>query len=168
MALTIAGLEPLKVALGAGPEGVFDAGIPVLAGEGVEMPFCQGRFAGRKGAFALFETEGWLWGAARCSTAPDLEATTTQIYEALFEASRHRHLARIWNYIPGINELGPAGIENYRVFCRARSKAFEHRFGKEFKWHVPAGSAVGCDEGMASVVFAALPVWRPIRLLSQG
>jgi hypothetical protein len=73
----------------------------------------------------------------------------------MFDASRGWHLVRIWNYVPAINEPGFGELENYRIFCRGRSLAFEQRFGQEYISHVPAGSAVGRGSEEMVVIFAA-------------
>ena len=55
---------PLKIALGPDETGVFEAGLPVLAGEAVEALFDSARPAGRIGAISLFQAGGWLLVAA--------------------------------------------------------------------------------------------------------
>jgi chorismate lyase/3-hydroxybenzoate synthase len=155
MSLATAELPPLKIAFGPEQTGVFLAGLPVLAGEPVEDLFSHARPAGRAGAFALFESEGWLLGAATVPLTSGLEDATRQLYRDLFAATRGRHLARIWNYVPAINEPGPAGLENYRVFCQGRSLAFEQHHGAEFKAFLPSASAVGCKSAALTVAFAA-------------
>jgi enamine deaminase RidA (YjgF/YER057c/UK114 family) len=127
----------------------------VLAGPAVETLFSGARPAGRVGNFALFEVNGWLLGQAQVPLFPDLESVTRALYAELLKATKGRHLARIWNYVPAINEPGPDGLENYRAFCRGRSLAFEAQHGREFHTFLPAASAVGCYSSGLSVVFAA-------------
>jgi hypothetical protein len=134
---------------------MFDAGLPVLAGETVENLFGAVRPAGRAGALALFRTEGWLLGAATVPLATGLEEAARRLYRNIFEATRGWHLARIWNYVPAINEPGSAGLENYRVFCRGRSLAFEQHHGIGFKALLPSASAVGTKAGALTIAFAA-------------
>jgi hypothetical protein len=154
---TTAELPPLRITLGAGETGVFDAGLPVMAGETVENLFGATRPAGRVGALALFESEGWLLGAATVPLTAGLENAAHQLYAGIFQATRGLHLARIWNYVPAINEAGPAGLENYRVFCRGRSLAFEQHYGGGFKALLPSASAVGSKSAALTVAFAAGP-----------
>jgi hypothetical protein len=73
---------------------------------------------------------------------PDLslEAATTDLYRRLFAVTEGLHLYRLWNYVPHINACED-GLENYRRFCRARSLAFEARFGKHFEPLLPSSSA---------------------------
>ncbi len=148
-------LPPLRIAFGADATGVFDAGLPVLAGEAVEDLFGAAQPAGRNGVLALFRAENWLLGAATVPLIAGLEDAAHQLYENIFQATRGRHLARIWNYVPAINGSGPGGMENYRVFCRGRSLAFEQHFGRRFNARLPAASAVGSKSAGLTVVFAA-------------
>jgi enamine deaminase RidA (YjgF/YER057c/UK114 family) len=148
----------LRINLGAGEAGVFDAGLPVLAGEAVEGLFSAGRPAGRMGPLALFQAESWLLGAATVPLAFGLEDAARCLYRDIFKATRGWHLARIWNYVPAINEPGPDGLENYCVFCRGRSMAFEKLYGDGFKARLPSASAVGTKSAALTVAFAACRV----------
>lgn len=89
---------------------------------------------------------------------PDLtlEAATTDLYWRLFAATEGLHLYRLWNYIPHINACED-GLENYQRFCRARSLAFEARFGQHFQQVLPSSSAVGASGGPLTVAFVAGP-----------
>ncbi len=151
-------LPRLRITFGADETGVFDAGLPVLAGEAVENLFGAAHSAGRAGPLALFQTKDWLLGAATVPLAADLDETTHRLYAAIFQATRGWHLARIWNYVPGINEPDAAGLERYRVFCRGRSLAFEEHHGQGFKALLPSASAVGCKSEALTVAFAASPL----------
>ena len=150
-------LPPLRITFGADGSGVFDAGLPVLAGATVENLFGAARVAGRLGPLALFQADDWLIGAATLPAGPGLEQTAHELYGAIFTASRGQHLARIWNYVPAINAPGPGGLENYRLFCRGRSLAFEEHYGNGFKARLPSASAVGSKSGALTVIFAASP-----------
>jgi hypothetical protein len=127
LSMAAAGLRELQISLG-GSEG-FAPGVTVLAGSLLEEPF----------------------GPA----VPGLEDTVRGLYATLLEATEEWSLARIWNYVPAINGPGPGGLENYRLFCRGRSLAFERRFGAGFQARLPAASAVGCQPGLLTMVFAA-------------
>ena len=142
------------MAIAVGPE-LIAVGLPVLAGETTDQLFHAAVPAGRMGEFALFQLDGWLLGSATVPLAPTLEAVTHQLYLRLFRALDGRHLARIWNYVPAINEPGADGLENYRAFCRGRSLAFEKFHGPDFKALLPAGSAVGSHAAALTVIFAA-------------
>lgn len=148
-------LPALRITFGAGESGVFDAGLPVLAGDTVEDLFGGGRPAGREGPLTLFATGGWLLGAATVPAGSGLERAAHELYRHVFAAAQGRHLARIWNYVPRINEPGPGGLENYRAFCRGRSLAFEQHYGRDFKVLLPSASAVGSKSGALTVAFAA-------------
>jgi hypothetical protein len=148
-------LPHLKIALGADETGAFDTGLPVLAGDQWEKLFGDAQPAGLRGSLVLFQTKGWLLGATTAPLTSGLEDAAHRLYRNILEATRGYHLARIWNYVPAINESGPAGLENYRIFCRGRSLAFEQHHGKGFKALLPSASAVGSRSAALTVAFAA-------------
>jgi|CZKI01.1.fsa_nt_gi chorismate lyase/3-hydroxybenzoate synthase len=147
-----------RIGPGAGEPGVFYAGLPLLAGEAGEGLFGAVRPAGRMGPVALFQAEGWLLGAATVPLALGLEDAARRLYRNIFKAAREWHLARIWNYVPAINEPGHESLENYRVFCRGRSLAFEKFYGDGFRARLPSSSAVGTKSAALTVAFAACRV----------
>lgn len=147
--------SPLRIAFGPGQAAVFDAGLPVLAGEPVEKLFHTAQQAGRVGSLTLFRTDDWLLGAATIPLTEGLESASHRVYQDIFKATHGLHLARIWNYVPAINDSGPGGLENYRLFCRGRSLAFEQQHGSGFKALLPSASAVGCSSCAITVSFAA-------------
>lgn len=155
MSIATSELPPLRITFGADVAGEFDAGLPVLAGADVEDLFGASRPAGRAGSLALFQADDWLLGAATVPLTSGLEATSHQLYGEILQAARGRQLARIWNYVPAINEPGPGGLENYRLFCRGRSLAFEQHYGSGFKAQLPSASAVGSKLSALTVIFAA-------------
>jgi len=148
-------LPSLRIAFGPEQSGVFEAGLPVLAGESAEELFRAAAPAGKEGALTLFRTDAWLLGAARVPLTDGLEAASRRLYLDIFRAARGLQLARIWNYVPAINEIGAGGLENYRLFCRGRSLAFEEHHGADFKALLPSASAVGCGSETLTVSFAA-------------
>ena len=155
MSLFATEFPPLKIALGADADGVLEAGLPVLGGNPVEGLFPDTQPAGRIGALTLFRQDSWLIGGATVSLAEGLEEAAQRLYAEIFSATRGLHLARIWQYVPAINAPGPGGLENYRIFCRARSLAFERQYGTGFKQLLPSASAVGTKASTLTVVFAA-------------
>jgi len=148
----------LRIELGS--NGAFQAGVPVLVGPLTESFFPSAIPKGRVGELQLFEAGQWRLGAATVPLVDGLERAAHRIYDQIFQAAGELHLARIWNYVPAINEPGEAGLENYRIFCQGRSHAFEEHFGKGFIAVLPSASAVGCRAGKLTVVFAASP-FRP-------
>lgn len=150
--------SPLRIMLGSDNHGSFDSGVPVLAGETVEKLFAEARPSGRTGALILYQAGDWLFGAATVPLTTGLEDVAHQLYGNILHATQGQHLVRIWNYVPAINEAGPGGLENYRIFCRARSLAFEQHHGTGFKPLLPAASAVGAKSAGLTVAFAASPV----------
>jgi enamine deaminase RidA (YjgF/YER057c/UK114 family) len=158
MPLTAAEFPPLKIALGADADGLVEAGLPVLGGEAVESLFSGTEPAGRSGALRLFRQGDWLLGGATVYLGSlSLEEAAQELYTDIFQAAHGLHLARIWQYVPAINAAGPGGLENYRIFCRARSLAFERHYGTAFKQVLPSASAVGAPAGILTVIFAASP-----------
>ena len=151
----VAGYPPLKISLGSNSINAFEAGVPVLAGPTEEAFFGPAQPAGRAGVLELFRQDDWLLGGATLPLTDGLEAATRRLYTDLLQATHGLHLARIWNYVPGINEAGPGGLENYRLFSRARSLAFEERYGPGFKQLLPSASAVGAKAPAVTIAFAA-------------
>ncbi|HUG13293.1 MAG TPA: hypothetical protein VMM36_19920 [Opitutaceae bacterium] len=147
----------MRVAFGPNATGVFDVGVPVLGGEAVENLFGEAKATGHAGSLSLFQAGDWLLGAATVPLQGGLETAAHKLYATILEATREVHLARIWNYVPAINAAGPDGTENYRLFCRGRSLAFEQHHGEGFKAHLPSASAVGSKSTSLTVAFAASP-----------
>jgi chorismate lyase / 3-hydroxybenzoate synthase len=72
----------------------------------------------------------------------------------LLEETEHRHLIRIWNYLPEINAHA-GGDERYRHFNSARQTAFR-KSGRATLGTVPAASALGSPAGSPiSIYFLA-------------
>lgn len=145
----------LRLRFGAGDHASPALPLPVLAGVDTEDLFSEARPIGAVGPFELFGYGSWLLGRACGRAGPCLEATTRQRYEELLRLSPDHALLRVWNYVPAINEASPAGLENYRAFCRGRSLAFEQHLGPTFAHHACAASAVGSDGADLVIAFAA-------------
>ena len=79
--------------------------------------------------------------------APLEEAALDTYLGVLADADRagYPHLVRAWNFVPSINET-TGDLERYALFCRARARAFETRYGPGFESHLCAASAVGVDD----------------------
>src|SRR5690606_26667069 len=86
---------------------------------------------------------------------PDLTDQARSLYQRMLRIVGDRRLARVWNYVPRINESDTTGLENYRAFCRGRSLAFEEHLGAGYREHLPAASGVGGADGRLTMVFAA-------------
>jgi chorismate lyase/3-hydroxybenzoate synthase len=102
------------------------------------------------------KAEGSTSGGADGESGALLRATEIayqEIFEVLKETG-HRHLIRIWNYLPEINrEAG--GDERYRLFNSARQLAFRNS-GQATVDTVPAASALGSPAGSPiSIYFLA-------------
>jgi chorismate lyase / 3-hydroxybenzoate synthase len=96
-------------------------------------------------------------GAAAGADAGALSRATEIAYQEIFAVlsrTEHRHLIRIWNYLPEINrEAG--GDERYRQFNSARQLAFR-KSGQATVGTVPAACALGSPAGSPlSIYFLA-------------
>lgn len=89
--------------------------------------------------------------------AASLSRATMAAYREIFrilEATEHRHLIRVWNYLPEINRETD-GDERYRHFNSARQTAFRHS-GRATVGSVPAACALGSPAGSPiSIYFLA-------------
>lgn len=128
--------------------------LPVLAGAATESVLEGAHPLPARDGFTLFEGHGHLAGFAVANSSLDLETASLELYRRLFAVTRGLHLHRIWNYIPQIN-AHTADLENYRHFCRGRSLAFEHHFGRDFEQRLPAASGVGAMRGPLALAFLA-------------
>ncbi|HVU17921.1 MAG TPA: hypothetical protein VHD32_13425 [Candidatus Didemnitutus sp.] len=134
--------------------GALHVALPVLAGDADELILAAAEAPRISGDFVLHEGDGLLAGFAVAPTGLELESAAARLYDALFAATDGLHLFRIWNYVPRINAVEGA-LENYRLFCRGRSLAFERHFGAEFRKILPAASAVGAVDGPLALGFLA-------------
>jgi chorismate lyase/3-hydroxybenzoate synthase len=82
---------------------------------------------------------------------------TELAYQEIFgvlKETEHRHLIRIWNYLPEINREAD-GDERYRLFNSARQLAFRNS-GRATVGNLPAASALGSPTGSPiSIYFLA-------------
>src|SRR5580704_18801084 len=105
----------------------------------------------------LLETGGDARGDAAGVDAGALLRATEIAYQEIFGVLReteHRHLIRIWNYLPEINREAD-GDERYRLFNSARQLAFR-KSGQATVGTVPAACALGSPAGSPiSIYFLA-------------
>jgi chorismate lyase/3-hydroxybenzoate synthase len=91
------------------------------------------------------------------SEAGALQRATEIAYQEIFDVldeTEHRHLIRIWNYLPEINAQS-CGDERYRHFNSARQMAFR-KSGRATMGTVPAACALGSPAGSPlSIYFLA-------------
>jgi len=95
-----------------------------------------------------------------------LRATTTA-YQEIFDVLRetqHRHLIRVWNYLPEINREAD-GDERYRHFNSARQTAFRNS-GRSTVGTVPAASALGSPAGSPISIYF-LAACRPPKMIEN-
>ena len=91
------------------------------------------------------------------SEADALQLATEIAYQEIFDVldeTGHRHLIRVWNYLPQINAQA-GGDERYRHFNSARQMAFR-KSGRAIMGTVPAACALGSPaESPLSIYFLA-------------
>jgi chorismate lyase/3-hydroxybenzoate synthase len=102
-----------------------------------------------------------------CNSSAALLRATTTAYQEIFgvlKETRHRHLIRVWNYLPEINRATD-GDERYRHFNSARQTAFRNS-GRSTVGTVPAASALGSPAGSPiSIYFLASR--RPAKMIEN-
>jgi enamine deaminase RidA (YjgF/YER057c/UK114 family) len=137
---------------------IASPGIDLSAGAtregGVHYRFCEDLLFG---SITLEERSVELAGGAGRADSGPLQRATEIAYREIFDVlneTDHRHLIRIWNYLPEIN--GDAGgDERYRHFNSARQLAFRNS-GRATIGSVPAASALGSPAGSPiSIYFLA-------------
>ena len=136
-------------------KGTLGMGLSFLGGDRREPVLEPAEPAGNGDGFSLWRGSAGLAGWSRANPGNDLEGLTRRLYAGLLGHARDLQLYRIWNCVPQINGEGPAGLENYRAFCRGRSLAFEAALGNGFERLLPASTAVGTAGGELTVVFLA-------------
>lgn len=115
----------------------------------------EGSYA-RRGHFHYIENDDYILGAAAVKVDPEtLMTTTLSIYEQLLTARPHMSLYRIWHFVPQINDIPKGFLENYRVFCKGRSIAFDAHASDALRSKIPAASAVGTTGDTLTVVYLA-------------
>ena len=99
--------------------------------------------------------------------AEALQRATEIAYQEIFEvldATEHRHLIRIWNYLPEINAQA-GGEERYRHFNSARQMAFRNS-GRATMGTVPAACALGSPAGSPLSIYF-LAARRPAKMIEN-
>ena len=152
-------LPPLgQIMLALGPAGgIARLGPPVLAASGPSLPLPFTTVLGTAGGgLHLAEHGGILAGVCRAALDRPLEEVARVACARMFGAAQGRHLLRVWNFIPGINEA-VSGLENYRAFCVGRHEAFVETFGSRSQRWMPAASGVGSHGKELCIAFTAGP-----------
>ncbi len=101
------------------------------------------------------------------SEAGALRRATEIAYQEIFDVlneTEHRHLIRIWNYLPEINAQA-GGDERYRHFNSARQMAFR-KSGRATMGSVPAASALGSPAGSPLSIYF-LAARRPPKMIEN-
>jgi enamine deaminase RidA (YjgF/YER057c/UK114 family) len=120
-------------------------------------------FASRHGRVHYRFCDDFLFGTltleehASDGDSTALSQATISAYRHIFdvlETTEHRHLIRVWNYLPEINREAD-GDERYRHFNTARQTAFRS-VGRPTEVTVPAACALGSPAGSPiSIYFLA-------------
>ena len=97
----------------------------------------------------------------RCSCATEI---AYQEIFAVLNATEHRHLIRVWNYLPEINAQA-GGDERYRHFNSARQMAFR-KSGRATMGTVPAACALGSPAGSPLCIYF-LAARRPPKVIEN-
>jgi chorismate lyase/3-hydroxybenzoate synthase len=101
------------------------------------------------------------------SEAGALQRATEIAYQEIFDVlneTEHRHLLRIWNYLPDINAQ-TGGDERYRHFNSARQMAFR-KSGRATMGTVPAACALGSPAGSPLSIYF-LAARRPPKMIEN-
>jgi chorismate lyase/3-hydroxybenzoate synthase len=101
------------------------------------------------------------------SEAGALQRATEIAYQEIFDVlseTEHRHLIRVWNYLPEIN-AHTGGDERYRHFNSARQSAFR-KSGRATMGTVPAACALGSPAGSPLSIYF-LAARRPPRMIEN-
>lgn len=99
--------------------------------------------------------------------AAALQLATETAYQEIFDVlneTGHRHLIRIWNYLPEINAQA-GDDERYRHFNSARQMAFR-KSGRATMGTVPAASALGSPAGSPLSIYF-LAARRPPKMIEN-
>jgi chorismate lyase / 3-hydroxybenzoate synthase len=120
----------------------------------------------------LITAGDWMAGAIVWPVRALLDEMALSVYREVLALTRGWTPARIWNYVPDINDES-TGLENYRRFNLGRWQAYHDAFGDHFPTWLPAASAVGTSNGALVTIFLAtkhhvhpfenpeqIPAWR--------
>ena len=134
---------------------------------GVHYRFCEDLLFG---SITIEERTIEVRGGAPCGRETDaavLQRATELAYAEIFGVlndTDHRHLIRIWNYLPEINREAD-GDERYRHFNSARQSAFRNS-GRSTVGTVPAASALGSPAGSPISIYF-LAARRPPKMIEN-
>lgn len=136
------------------PAASVPVGQPLLYGPASEfMSFGSGSASGC-GAVRLFDAGSHLAGCLRVPVdSSTMEERTRVAYLEVIKSVGTRSFCRIWNYVPHINHTEPAQLENYKLFCSGRNRAFAEVYGTGNTQPFSAASATGSFDDQLTVVF---------------
>lgn len=134
----------------------FPVGQILLAGPAIEY-LLPGDAPGRQvGPVTLWENTNVSVGYVRQSATPEtLEQVTAHVYTHILGTLGSRSICRMWNFVPGIVHTHAGQLENYKLFCSGRDRAFTDHFGSKKGSQFSAASATGSDDGHLTVLYLA-------------
>jgi len=96
--------------------------------------------------------------------AETFQAATTKAYELLSAACQqdpHRHLVRVWNFIPSILEPLGEFRQRYMVFNAGRYSAYEKKYGGHDRFPIAVATASGVGHQGQDLVIHGLATDQP-------
>jgi enamine deaminase RidA (YjgF/YER057c/UK114 family) len=145
--------EQQAAVIGGVPTPLLGSKLPVLdawLGQGAVR-----HGASRHGARWQHDDD-WLFGVVDVDDDAGIDVAAGQAYEGVFDvlhSTGFKHLLRVWNYLPRINEEGTA-MERYKLFNAGRQQAFIDARERAFEGS-PAACAIGTANGPLRVRFLA-------------
>ncbi|MFI6730087.1 FkbO/Hyg5 family chorismatase [Streptomyces sp. R-74717] len=112
--------------------------------------------SGSHGGVTWARTADYLFGVARVPEGDRYAAGTAALYTAIFGLTSelgYPRLARIWNYVSGINTPNADGLEVYQDFCVGRAEALD-ACGID-PASMPAATGIGTHGGGIACYFLA-------------
>jgi hypothetical protein len=132
---------------------VVHLGLPHLGGAAEEIIFApQGTVEAPASGTRLITVDEWMAGVIVWPVRAVIDEMALSVYREVLALSRGWTLARVWNYVPDINDES-TGLENYRRFNLGRWQAYHDAFGDNFPTWLPAASAVGINNGALVTIF---------------
>lgn len=112
---------------------------------------------GRVGSFTFADDGENFFAASTINEDNEkLDKLGKKVYDELFDARyslNYRHLCRIWNYFPNINENDINGLERYKSFCYGRALSFDNNCNVIETEKFPSATGIGSMSGNVNICF---------------
>jgi enamine deaminase RidA (YjgF/YER057c/UK114 family) len=136
------------------PRVSIPVGQPLLYGPSLEFMSIGSSAPRWSGPVCYIKDETHLAGFVRLPVeAATMEEVAYAAYREAIKVIGSRSFCRLWNYVPRINCTGPSQLENYKLFCIGRNRAFAETFGERNNEPFSAASATGSIDDHLTVVF---------------